>query len=320
MNFWWVNQKQTYRHEVPGGYLWSPKLDQAGNRNHSYDLMRQVRPGDIVFSYANSLLKAVGVAQSYCYEYPKPDEFGQVGDYWSRVGWRVDISFREFVQPVRTIDHINSLRLLLPDKYSPIQPETGRGNQAYLFHISRAFAAALAHLVDRSVLDLVNGNYAMDASPDRSAENLHEWEDRVEESIIKDPGLPETEKSTLVMARRGQGLFRERLLLIESRCRITLVNNSKHLIASHTKPWRDCSNEERLDPENGLMLTPTVDHLFDKGFIGFEDSGELIVSSVADKISLARMNIPVGQTHGVGSFTQGQREYLDWHRENILLF
>ena len=46
------------------------------------------------------------------------------------------------------------------------------------------------------------------------------------------------------------------------------------------------SNEQRLDGENGLLLTPTVDHLFDKGFISFEDSGQLIVSPVADQKSL----------------------------------
>ncbi|MEQ8691830.1 MAG: HNH endonuclease [Pseudomonadales bacterium] len=319
MNYWWVNQKQTYRHEVPGGYLWSPKLNQAGNRNHSYDLMRTVRPGDIIFSYANSHLKAIGVAQSYCYEYPKPSEFGSVGDYWSNVGWRVDVLFREFSTPIRTMDHISSLRSMLPDTHSPIQPETGRGNQAYLFKISRVFASGLAQLADRWVLDLVNGNYALDVQPDRSVENLFEWENRVEQSIINDTSLLETEKATLVMARRGQGLFRDRLLQIESCCRITQVSNTKHLIASHTKPWRDCANEERLDPENGFMLTPTVDHLFDKGFIGFEDSGELIVSSVSDRLSLNKMSIPVDRVCRVGNFTEGQREYLNWHRKNILL-
>jgi hypothetical protein len=65
----------------------------------------------------------------------------------------------------------------------------------------------------------------------------------------------------------------------------------EHLIASHVQPWRDSSNEQRLDGENGLLLTPTVDHLFDKGFISFEDSGQLIVSPVADQRSLKRMGV-----------------------------
>jgi len=48
---------------------------------------------------------------------------------------------------------------------------------------------------------------------------------------------------------------------------VTKVERLEHLVASHTKPWRDSTNEERLNGENGLLLTPTIDHLFDKGFI-----------------------------------------------------
>jgi putative restriction endonuclease len=40
-----------------------------------------------------------------------------------------------------------------------------------------------------------------------------------------------------------------------------------------------------------LLLTPSIDHLFDRGFIGFEDSGKLIISPVAHLPSLARMGI-----------------------------
>ena len=87
----------------------------------------------------------------------------------------------------------------------------------------------------------------------------------------------------------------------------------EHLIASHIQPWRDSGNDQRLDGENGLLLTPTVDHLFDKGFISFEDSGELIVSPVADQRSLKRMGIdPEGRVK-VDAFSQGQRRYLEFH-------
>jgi hypothetical protein len=106
---------------------------------------------------------------------------------------------------------------------------------------------------------------------------------------------------------------------IESRCRITLVENPAHLIASHCKPWRDSTNDERLDGENGLLLTPSIDHLFDRGFIGFEDSGTLIISPVAHRPSLARMGIETEKVVNVGGFTQGQRQYLEFHRNNVLL-
>jgi len=46
MRYWWVNQNQTYKHELGGGYLWSPKRNANGVRNPSYESMREVAPGD----------------------------------------------------------------------------------------------------------------------------------------------------------------------------------------------------------------------------------------------------------------------------------
>ncbi len=92
-----------------------------------------------------------------------------------------------------------------------------------------------------------------------------------------------------------------------------------HLIASHCKPWRDSTNEERLNGENGLLLTPSIDHLFDRGFIGFEDNGKLIISPVAHRPSLQRMGIEIDKIVNVGGFTIGQKQFLDFHRNAVLL-
>ncbi len=96
-------------------------------------------------------------------------------------------------------------------------------------------------------------------------------------------------------------------MTIEHACRITGVNREEHLRASHCKPWRDATNEERLDGENGLLLTPSIDHLFDRGFIAFEDSGQVIVSPVAHHESLQRMGIQSGSPPKTGNFSVGQR-------------
>jgi hypothetical protein len=319
MKYWWVNQNQTYRHEVHGGYMWSPKVNVRGQHIRPYDLMRQLVPGDIVFSYANTAIKAVGVVQSCCYEFPKPIEFGSAGSNWSNIGWRVDVNFKEAASPLRTMDHIATLRPLLPQIHAPLKTDSGGANQSYLFHIPEPLALALAQLLDRWTLDLVRGNTVLDALPDRSIENIAEWEDRVEKSITTDTTIRETEKLALVSARRGQGKYRKALMQVEKSCRVTKVDRARHLVASHTKPWRDCTNEERLDPENGFMLTPTVDHLFDKGFISFESNGSLIISAAAHTQSIQRMGIATDQVINVGGFTTGQKTYLDFHREFILL-
>jgi predicted restriction endonuclease len=122
------------------------------------------------------------------------------------------------------------------------------------------------------------------------------------------------------MARRGQGRFKENVISQkETYCRITKVDRIEHLRASHIKPWRDSDNDERLDGENGLLLTPTIDHLFDRGFISFEDSGRLLISPVAHRPSLERMGVDAGNTVNVGQFSEGQRKHLDFHRNSVFL-
>jgi putative restriction endonuclease len=106
---------------------------------------------------------------------------------------------------------------------------------------------------------------------------------------------------------------------LEHRCRVTGVDRPEHLRASHCKPWRDSDNAERLDGENGLLLTPSIDHLFDRGFISFRDDGRLLVSPVAHQASLAKMGVPVDREVEVGGFTAGQAKYLEFHRDQVWL-
>ena len=103
---------------------------------------------------------------------------------------------------------------------------------------------------------------------------------------------------------------------IEKFCRITKVDRIEHLVAGHTKPWRKSSNEERLNGENGFLLTPTMDHLFDRGFISFENNGDVMVSPVAHAESLRKMGLRPGERMNVGPFSDGQRKFLEFHREN----
>ena len=76
---------------------------------------------------------------------------------------------------------------------------------------------------------------------------------------------------------------------------------------------------ERLNGENGLLLTPSIDHLFDRGFISFENNGELLISPVANHVSLSRMNVPTGKHVNVGVFSEGQKQFLEFHRNYVFL-
>lgn len=319
MRYWWVNQNQTYRHEVGGGYLWSPKRKANQAQNPFYDFMREVAPGDVIFSFANARIGAVGIARSHAYESPKPLEFGQAGAYWEMIGWRLDVVFTELRHSIRPADHMTTLGPHLPDKYAPLRPNGAGLQSVYLTRLSEHFAAALIDLLGAEARDFVLARPSAKAQDTGTAVGLVEWEEHELSRLQADITVPETERQAIVLARRGQGLFKRRVMLIETACRLTRVDQEQHLRASHCKPWRDASNQERLDGENGLLLTPTIDHLFDRGFISFADDGLVIVSPVAHRESLQKMGIDPGAPPRVGSFSSGQRRYIEYHRENVLL-
>jgi putative restriction endonuclease len=319
VRYWWVNQNQTYRHEVRGGYLWSPKRKANQAQNPFYDFMREVAPGDVVFSFADTLIRAIGIAASHAYESPKPLEFGQAGAYWDMIGWRLDIRFSELRLPIKPAEHMTVLAPLLPDRYAPLRANGAGLQSVYLTRLPEQLAAALIDLLGAEARDMVLGHRVSEELPVATAIGLVEWEEHELSKVQTDETLPETERQAVVLARRGQGLFKQRVMRIEHACRITGVRQEEHLRASHCKPWRDASNEERLDGENGLLLTPNIDHLFDRGFIGFEGNGDLIVSPVAHRESLLRMGIDPQRSLNVGAFATGQRRYLDFHCSNVLL-
>jgi putative restriction endonuclease len=321
VRYWWVNQTQTFEQETRGGYLWSPKRNANDHRNPFYEFMREVAPGDIVFSFYKTRIHAIGIAESYCYECPKPADFGAAGPNWANVGWKIDVRFTPVPSPLRPADHMQVLGPLLTERYAPLRPN-GHGLQGiYLTALEPAFAEALLTLLGPEARALANDVSVRDRPFEQSrapGQGQTEWEEYLV-SKIRDQPIAETEKSALILARRGQGLFKQRVRQVEVKCRITGVDRVEHLRASHCKPWRDSTDSERLDGENGLLLTPTIDHLFDRGFISFETGGRLLVSPVAHRPSLERMAVPVGERVNVGAFSEGQRRYLEFHQERVFL-
>ncbi len=151
MRYWWVNQNQTFRHEIEGGYLWSPKRNANGARNPFYKSMREVAPGDLIFSFMDTRILAIGIAQSYCWESPKPLEFGTAGENWENVGWKVKVSFTKLTNKVRPKDHIAILRPLLPQRYSPLQPNGNGLQSVYLTEVPLPLAEVLVGLIGQEV-------------------------------------------------------------------------------------------------------------------------------------------------------------------------
>lgn len=310
--FWWVNNKQTYTHEIGGNYLWSPTERSDGGRNEFYENMKRVRPGDVVFAFAGGEIKAVGVCSAPAILAPKPGEFGAAGDAWGSEGWRLPVEFTRLSTPLRPKDHMDVLAPTLPEKYSPIRPD-GNGNQgAYLAAVPVEMAQAVIDLLGPRWFEVDRG---ATIEPGHQIEALEASEEEVEEELRNRTDLDVTDKLQLVKSRRGQGIYRQNLERFEKACRITGVANRRHLRASHIKPWRASTNFEKLDGNNGLLLSPHVDHLFDQGFISFVDDGALLVSQQADVDTLILWGIePEGN---YSPFRSEQLPYLAFHREYV---
>lgn len=322
MRFWWVSQNQTFRQETEGGYVWSPKRNKNGGFNPFYEFMRELAPGDIVFSFADTWIRKIGIVQGYCHECPRPPEFGSVGRAWNDIGWRVKVRFFQLSSPVRPKDHIAKLLPFLPEQYSPLK-HSGGGNQMYLAAISDQMAHVIGTLVGTEFTSLVAAASAIAIDERARAtgddQDSEEWEQHLVEALKDNNEIPPTQREAVIQARVGQGQFRKNVASIETHCRVTKVNEPAHLRASHTKPWRSSTNDERLNGENGLLLTPTIDHLFDRGFISFKDNGDLLISPVAVGSSLQRMGVDPTQKINVGTFSFGQRQFLAYHRQSVFL-
>lgn len=127
---------------------------------------------------------------------------------------------------------------------------------------------------------------------------------------------PLTERERLAAARVGQGEFRSKLLEIwNGRFPVALIDDARLLRASHIKPWSVSTNVERLDPYNGLLLSGTIDLLFDQGLLSFTDDGLYLVSPMFSDANLARLGLNTYSR--IQGLQPRHTPYLTYHRQNV---
>ncbi len=119
------------------------------------------------------------------------------------------------------------------------------------------------------------------------------------------------------LSRVGQGEFRAKLLLESPFCPITRVADERLLIASHIKPWAISNNKDRIDPKNGLILSPVYDKLFDRGFITFSDDKRLIASNWINPSDLKKLNVKSNSYHALLPLDDQRELFMKYHREYV---
>lgn len=126
--------------------------------------------------------------------------------------------------------------------------------------------------------------------------------------------ITQTEKERLIKSRVGHGKFKRLLMERECKCALCNIKDSRLLIASHIKAWSASTNEERLDVNNGLLLCPNHDALFDKHLISFDSSGKIVISASLDETTRLLMNV---SDELQVMLNEKQKAYMEEHYKKI---
>ena len=117
--------------------------------------------------------------------------------------------------------------------------------------------------------------------------------------------------------REGQDEYRRKLLEECPFCPITMINEESLLIASHIKPWAVSNSKERIDPNNGFILSPLYDKLFDRGYITFSVDKRVSISNWLSRQVKDRIGIKENQLFQFLPINDARASYLDYHRSTV---
>lgn len=298
MNFYIVMQGQTYNEAKSKQVIWCSIFDNSGKTPHSWERMKEVLKGDVIFNCVKGEIVAVSIAQENCLEGINPiDKSGTLGNMFAA-------NYEELVIPINIKEHFDVINPLLPVKYSPFQ-ENGDGNQGYLYPCNEMLAIKL--------LELISDVNIYEENEEQLEFAIGMIAHKERNTLV--PVLIETEVEAKGKIRKGQLKFKNLLTpLWDDQCALCGISLPALLRASHSKPWKDATVEERLDPYNGILLCSNHNVLYDQGFIAFDGTGRIHISSEIEKMDYVKYGIH--EKMRVNRMEENKK-YFKWHKRNV---
>lgn len=292
MNFFWVNLGKTHKEVEQYKFLWAPlfTVNKKGTKvvRRGWEIVKEVKKGDIIFCHQNGKIVYLARAKTNPYESPRPDN--RKYKEWTYEGSRIDVDLIVLDIPIL----VDKFRLIFITHYNRycdpfIFDITGNVAQKYMSKIPPDAASLISTFIDEDIsIDFNNKS----------------------SSVISRIGK---NKTILTKARIGQGKYRKDLLkLWKNKCAVTKVADKNLLVASHIVAWNISDPKEKIDPYNGLLLTPNLDKLFDLGFISFDDNGNMLFKKEIEN-SLERLSI--NKNSKLRCVFEQNIKYLKRHRE-----
>lgn len=295
-SFYWVNLGDSHKEVLENNFLWAPShtLNKKGEVRISagWKSVPNIKQGDIIFCHHDKRVIFVAIANKDAYPSKRPES--RKYERWKEDGYKVEVSLEVLNPPIP--------RDLFKDEFVDL---FNNDCKPKLFDRNRKLAEQYMISLPAS-----GGSMIMDALGEQAIE--------IQETIYEtkdDEKKPEgSVREAIVKARIGQEKFRRDLLKLWSdECPITGVNAPELLVASHIVPWNLSNSSEKVDPYNGLPLSPNLDKLFDRGDISFSDAGKIIIKDTFDKTLLDKLGINIESS--ITGLTDRHRAYLARHRE-----
>ncbi|WP_438317434.1 HNH endonuclease [Sporosarcina sp. FA9] len=298
-----VMQGRTYDEEKELGVLWSLQRDSIDNVHHFWERMKEVNEGDRIFHYVKGDIVAISVAKSGYREEQKPTNISLPGSENAK-GYLVEVEYHELDKPLTVEDSFDEILPLLPIKYSAFQ-ENANGNQGYLFPCNEELSIKLVELIaDLNIYEI----------DEQQLEFVMGTVQKMEHDFLI-PILAETESETKTKLRLGHQRFRNELLpLWNDQCALCKVELPELLQASYAKPWKDCTTKERINPNNGILLCRNHDALYQNGFIAFDGTGKIHISSRIPEEDYEKYGLAKRMTV---NRTEKNKPFLKWHKKHM---
>jgi putative restriction endonuclease len=182
-----------------------------------------------------------------------------------------------------------------------------------------------ASAMDRLVWDKFQNNW--DAEISKAADVLLEITSETMTQIAYEEELPlsvDTTRKTEVEVRRKQYIFRRMVLSSYAGvCCISGLSEPRLLVASHIVPWNK-SNENRLNPRNGLCLSVLHDKAYDRGLLTVLPDYTIVISKEIrrlqdDKFIQETLVSCHGSKIALPEKFHPAPELLEWHNQNVFL-
>ncbi|TIM15518.1 MAG: hypothetical protein E5Y67_07185 [Mesorhizobium sp.] len=314
MSVWWVNLGERFAEQRAARALWCPNKTVLSDGSLAapqwhWSIIQDVRPGEFVVLARDGSIEGVGIVRHTAIpDSPKPAGFPD--GKWHSLGWLLPTTFILFSRS-RSRDELTAGLFLEQVKYSPLLNQLdgkGRGAQIYLTRIRDIDGVALFERI-AALLDVEQPG----------------WLERGIEGALEDQGPAgagspaATSRAAIVQARVGQGQFRKSLVdLWGGKCSATGLDVLDLLTASHIHPWAAASDVEKLDPFNGLLLSPAFEAAFDKGLISLHADGTWLNAANLSAEQLERAGLANMERYPVSGLTERHAIYLEMHRQNAL--